>query len=176
MTINKEVTCCNFIYCLIMRRLLVTFTSTLFVLTIFESVGSSPYSKNIEGNYKTEPDHETGVKVAQWTKEMKVNPEELGNYFQGDIMLSNRTTRNGDANPFSRWPNRIIPYIISGQFSQDQKNMISRAMDEFHRKTCIRFVLRNGHKDFIDFQNKNIGCWSWIGRQGGGQNLNLQTP
>ncbi|XP_011706445.1 PREDICTED: high choriolytic enzyme 2-like, partial [Wasmannia auropunctata] len=40
----------------------------------------------------------------------------------------------------------------------------------------IRFVLRNGHKDFIDFQNKNIGCWSWIGRQGGGQNLNLQTP
>ncbi|XP_011692954.1 PREDICTED: astacin-like [Wasmannia auropunctata] len=160
-----------------MYRLLVTFTSTLLVLTIFESVGASPYSRDIEKNYKTEPDYETGVKVAQWTKEMNTRPEELGNYFQGDIMIANNTKRNGRIDEHLRWPGGIIPYLITANnFTANQINIIIKAINEYHIKTCIRFKPRTNEKDYIDIKSGNTGCWSYVGRQGGRQEVNLQNP
>ncbi|XP_011705859.1 PREDICTED: zinc metalloproteinase nas-4-like, partial [Wasmannia auropunctata] len=141
-------------------RLLVTFASTLLVLTIIESVRAGPYSRDIEG-YKMEPDLETGAKVAQWTKEMKMNPEELGNYFEGDIMISNITTINGDRRA-QRWNNGVVPFEINGRFNQDQMNNIYRAMNDFHSKACIRFVPRTNQYDYIDIRNDNSGCWSYV--------------
>lgn len=66
----------------------------------------------------TIPDSESGANVAQWTEEMNVNPEELGNYLEGDIMVTESTTRNGAKDPKLRWPNGIIPYEIKGSFSK----------------------------------------------------------
>ncbi|XP_011705846.1 PREDICTED: high choriolytic enzyme 1-like [Wasmannia auropunctata] len=157
-----------------MCRLLVTFTSTLLILTIFESVGASPYSRDIEENYKTEPDYETGVKIAEWTKEMNVNPEELGNYFEGDIMISNSTTRNGDTKA-KRWSNRQIPYVITGSYTQNERNNINNAINQINTKTCVRLVQRTNQKDYINIKSENSGCWSWIGMRGGEQQVNLQS-
>ncbi|XP_011706990.1 PREDICTED: zinc metalloproteinase nas-4-like [Wasmannia auropunctata] len=155
-------------------RLLATFSSTVLVLTIIESVRAGPYSRDVEG-YKTEPDHETGAKVARWIKEMNINPEEMGNYYEGDIMISNSTTRNGDRRA-QRWINGVIPYKMTGSFTQDQINNIYRAMNDFHSKAGIRFVQRTNQYDHIDIRNDNSGCWSYVGRQGGRQQVNLQTP
>ncbi|XP_011692983.1 PREDICTED: zinc metalloproteinase nas-4-like [Wasmannia auropunctata] len=159
----------------IMCRLLVAFTSTLLVLTIIESVGAGTYHPYHIDEYMTVPNNETGIKVAQWTEEMNMNPEELGNYFEGDIMISNSTTRNGDTKA-KRWPNRQIPYVITGRFTQKQRNLIQDAMKQYHSKTCMRFKKRTNQKDYLDIRSDNTGCWSWIGRRGGKQQVNLQAP
>lgn len=38
--------------------------------------------------------------------------------------------------------------------------------------TCIRFIERTFHIDFVDIINGN-GCWAWAGRQGGRQEMSM---
>lgn len=38
----------------------------------------------------------------------------------------------------------------------------------------MKFVPHGGETDFIVIENKNTGCWSTVGRQGGRQIVNLQ--
>lgn len=91
---------------------------TLAVLT-FVSAGPVPDVKDDAIKLAlTLPDNESGAKVAQWNANMNVNPEELGNYLEGDIMVTESTSRNGAKDPKLRWPNRIIPYVIQGNFSK----------------------------------------------------------
>lgn len=54
--------------------------------------------------------------------------------------------------------------------------IIEDAMTVFHTKTCIRFIPRTNEKDYIYIQRTNTGCWSSVGRVGGKQEVNLQTP
>nr|CAD7604931.1 unnamed protein product [Timema genevievae] len=57
------------------------------------------------------------------------------------------------------------------------REMILSAMDEYHNHTCIKFVQYSGAEpDYIRFVSGNTGCWSSVGRTGGGQDLNLQSP
>lgn len=101
----------------------------LVVLTTFASAGPVPdVAAALELALKV-PDQETGVKVAQWTKESKVNPEELGNYLEGDIMVSASTILNGAKNKALRWPNGVIPYVIQGNFSK------------YHREWKLRYSI-----------------------------------
>lgn len=41
-------------------------------------------------------------------------------------------------------------------------------------QTCIRFVQRTTETDFVDIINGD-GCWSWLGRIGGRQELSMDT-
>lgn len=54
--------------------------------------------------------------------------------------------------------------------------MIEQAINEYHSKTCIIFKPRYGEKDYVAFVSKNTGCWSSVGRTGGRQEINLQSP
>jgi hypothetical protein len=55
--------------------------------------------------------------------------------------------------------------------------MIKRAMEEYHTRTCIRFVPRQrDHRDYLLITSEQTGCWSSVGRTGGPQKLNLQSP
>lgn len=54
--------------------------------------------------------------------------------------------------------------------------MIEQAISVYHTKTCIRFKPRYGEKDYLAFVSKNTGCWSSVGRVGGRQEINLQSP
>jgi len=38
--------------------------------------------------------------------------------FEGDIMLTDEQVRNGLIDPASRWPNRVVPYVIDDVFSE----------------------------------------------------------
>lgn len=92
----------------------------IIVVLTFVSAGPVPFkdfAKDIKWALKV-PDVKSGLKVARWTKNTNVNPEELGNYLQGDIMVAASTARNGAKDPNLRWPNRIIPYVIKGNFSK----------------------------------------------------------
>ena len=48
-------------------------------------------------------------------------------------------------------------------------------MREIESGTCIRFVERTFQLDWLDVINQG-GCWSWIGRVGGRQELSMARP
>ncbi|XP_063045982.1 hatching enzyme 1.2-like [Engraulis encrasicolus] len=65
-----------------------------------------------------------------------------------------------------------VPYTISRAFPSHERARISRAMDSFHRQSCIRFVPRSRQRAFITIENRD-GCFSSLGRTGGRQVLSL---
>ena len=115
--------------------------------------------------------------------------------FEGDIMLEGGAKkahlgRKGDqdenlavqnARKYHQWTlygRGVIPYVISGNFSKDQRETIQRAFKEYNDKTCIKFVKRDSskHEYFIDIISngrngetdkknciKKRGCWSSVG-------------
>ncbi|XP_061398645.1 hatching enzyme 1.2-like [Musca vetustissima] len=126
------------------------------------------------------PDHkDTAELVANYKMEnSSVNPEELGSYLEGDILVPTDgvTTKNGLTTQSSRWPNAVVPYEIRGNFNGQDMAIIEHAIAEYHRRTCIRFVPRTSEQDYISIVSGNSGCWSSVGRVGGKQEVNLQSP
>ena len=46
-------------------------------------------------------------------------------------------------------------------------------MDHWEDHTCLRFTLRNGERDYVKYNNKERACWSYIGKIGGDQTINV---
>lgn len=127
-----------------------------------------------------EPDDKNTARlVANYTADSyAVNPEELGTYLEGDILVPMQkiTVKNGLTTQSSRWPNGIVPYEIRGNFNSQDRDIIEHAIGEYHRRTCIRFVPRTTQQDYVSIVSGNSGCWSSVGRVGGKQEVNLQSP
>ncbi|XP_061398642.1 zinc metalloproteinase nas-8-like [Musca vetustissima] len=106
------------------------------------------------------------------------NPEEVGSYTEGDIIqTANMFSKNGVISKSYRWPYGVIPYEFAGNFNQHDLEIIFYAFLNFHMQTCVRFVPRRYNEtDYISLNNENSGCWSYVGRQGGKQKLNLESP
>ncbi|CAK6967428.1 high choriolytic enzyme 1-like [Scomber scombrus] len=66
----------------------------------------------------------------------------------------------------------VVPFTISGQFANWERQKIERAMSGFHRSTCIRFVRRSNQRDFLSIESRG-GCFSALGRSGGRQVLSI---
>lgn len=65
------------------------------------------------------PDNETGRRVAEYNPERDdINPEELGGYLEGDMLMPNALGRNGLTASASRWTGGIVPFEINGYFSE----------------------------------------------------------
>lgn len=83
--------------------------------TLFELgyIDLSQYGRSIFG----EPDNSTGDRLANYHPDNSTqNPEELGSYLEGDILMPIGQARNGLSANAARWPNAIIPYEIRGNF------------------------------------------------------------
>lgn len=66
-----------------------------------------------------EPDEVNGETLRNFSPDNDtVNPEELGNYAEGDILFVKSDARNGVRSPAKRWPNGRVPYKIAGHFSE----------------------------------------------------------
>ncbi|CAL4063808.1 unnamed protein product [Meganyctiphanes norvegica] len=106
--------------------------------------------------------------------------ENSGQY-EGDIMLTENQkvqmtkSRSAISNTANLWVNGVIPYTISSVFNRDERQVIARAMAEYAAKTCIRFVARTSHKDYIHIKSDS-GCFSYIGSIGGRQDVSLERP
>jgi astacin len=70
-----------------------------------------------------------------------------------------------------RWPNRTIPYEIAGTLPNQAR--VTNAIQHWEDNTPIRFVERDGETDYVRFIPDPDGCWSWVGRQGGRQEIGL---
>jgi len=122
------------------------------------------------------PDESVGKIVNDWSPDDDQNPEELGTYLEGDMLIPSVEGRNGLVATTSRWPNGVVPYVISPSLGSSGTNMILKAMDEYHAKTCIRFVPRTSEKDYLSIESSSTGCWSSVGKVGKRQSVNLQNP
>ncbi|XP_059204820.1 hatching enzyme 1.2-like [Centropristis striata] len=81
-------------------------------------------------------------------------------------------TRRGCLWPRSTDGNVYVPYRISNQYSQRERDTIIRGLRSFAASTCIRFTPLNRERDFVDIQSRQ-GCFSYIGRRGRGQVVSL---
>lgn len=128
------------------------------------------------------PDQHVGDNLNEWEHTRSGNPEEMGTYLEGDILFpinqsSPSNGRNGIVGQSYRWTNGVVPFEIVGNFDAKSMNLIEQAINSYHKNTCIKFKSRSStDRDYISIQNSASGCWSSVGRIGGKQVVNLQSP
>jgi len=79
-------------------------------------------------------------------------------------------------NPGMLWP-REVPYTITNKLASNPKAVLGLmlAFREWESHTCLKFVKRTVQKDYIEFFMNCSGCWSYVGRRGGKQNICLSS-
>merc|ERR1719167_569234 len=120
--------------------------------------------------------------------ETEENSEDL---HEGDIKLSPSQKLSldllGDPTaklPFARgiakdpqklWKKHIVPYNITPELEAYPlaRKVIASAMKEWEMSSCLKFVRRTTEPDYIEFFIGS-GCWSYVGRQGGMQQVSLK--
>jgi len=101
---------------------------------------------------------------------------------EGDIVLDKREKKAMDmmkshpniafdVSRTGKWVGGVVPYVIT-QANGRAKAAISAAIADFHKYTCLKFVQRTNQRDFISIIAGG-GCYSYIGRIGGKQDLSL---
>ena len=108
-------------------------------------------------------------------EDMIEKPEGNGNSLvQEDNIRDKRAATSEDR---ALWVGNIVPYEYSSNIPNPTAELIRDAMDHWEDHTCLRFVARSqSHRDYIEFDNTNDGCYSSsIGRSGGRQIINLET-
>ncbi|CAB1430685.1 unnamed protein product [Pleuronectes platessa] len=68
-----------------------------------------------------------------------------------------------------------IAYRLSTQYSELERKLLKKGMDNMEKGTCVRFVPWTHQRDYVDIQPKS-GCWSYLGSRGGRQTVSLQSP
>uniref|UniRef100_A0A3Q1ET63 Metalloendopeptidase n=1 Tax=Acanthochromis polyacanthus TaxID=80966 RepID=A0A3Q1ET63_9TELE len=141
-----------------------------FLFLLFLSVTAVSLGVTADGDQRNESLSVTDI-IA------KVNENIQSPLLQDDIMTS--SDRNADPCTATgcKWRKTssyvYVPVVISSSYSQSERNTIIRALLTFHKSTCIRFIWRKSHRDYLYFFSGN-GCWSYLGRQGGGQRVSLR--
>ncbi|XP_026168281.1 high choriolytic enzyme 1-like [Mastacembelus armatus] len=109
-----------------------------------------------------------------------INRKRNGVQVIGDIAVSPLASqRNADPCVLRgcMWPKAsdglvYIPYVIANQYSPQELDLITKAINSFASYTCIRFFPRTNQKDFLYIQSLD-GCYSYVGRQGNAQTVSL---
>ncbi|XP_071519353.1 astacin-like [Panulirus ornatus] len=73
------------------------------------------------------------------------------------------------------WTNGVVPYYLGPSITSSQKEVILQGIEDFHQKTCLRFVERTTEPNFLEIVSDDSGCWSYVGMLGGMQRLSLDT-
>ncbi|XP_078615892.1 uncharacterized protein LOC144884443 isoform X2 [Branchiostoma floridae x Branchiostoma japonicum] len=100
---------------------------------------------------------------------------ELLNLVEGDIRIPEdeepHHLKKRNAVPYkdNTWApyrdDKVVPISISPDLPPAAQIAVQQAIDEYHRKTCIRFKQRTNEREYIYFF-RDVGCWSYVGRVG----------
>ncbi|XP_066461961.1 embryonic protein UVS.2-like isoform X1 [Eleutherodactylus coqui] len=153
------------------------FLLLLFVAELVTSVPLSPtlqlsVSGLIEYDIK-EAEEPKGI----FSKIIKANKGNTMPVHDGDIMITpGRSAINCTQ---CLWPKSAdgtvnVPYNLSSDYNDWQRYLFTIAMAEYESLTCIRFVNRTDHKDYINIVSGR-GCSGYVGRVGGGQSVSVST-
>ncbi|CAB3369738.1 Hypothetical predicted protein [Cloeon dipterum] len=119
--------------------------------------------------------HEVSSNLRNWHPYDVNHQWEMSGLKEGDIMESPEKGRNVIRSEEYSWPDAVIPYAIQAGLTQDERETIDMGMEWVMQKSCIRFrPYQDDDPDYIVIMYNDTGCWSYIGRQGGGQLVNLQ--
>ncbi|XP_070781227.1 hatching enzyme 1.2-like [Enoplosus armatus] len=129
--------------------------------------------------------HEEGVKTKEpyhldiTSKILQANKGINHILVEGDVALSKKRNAMKCWSSYCKWKKSYnglveVPYSFSDYFYDDEKASIEKAMETFHKKTCIRFVPYNGQSDYLKIESE-LGCWSTVGRDGGQQVVSLSV-
>ncbi|XP_053601535.1 zinc metalloproteinase nas-4-like isoform X2 [Plodia interpunctella] len=135
------------------------FFNTLYYLFVLAVINAAP----IEVDYDfSEKDYSLNDGVG-----------ELGNYFEGDMVLTPvqysavadaQGGRNGLRDVTKRWPEQIVVYhIIDDDFDEDEVEMIEDGLADIANKSCITFRKRKGDEHAVIIQGSANGCFSGVG-------------
>ena len=95
------------------------------------------------------------------------DPILLAQAFEGDIKITkDELAKNAIKDTRKLWRKGKVPYVISSQYSQYERSVIAAAIQEYYKRTCIKFVPRKKERDYI-YILKGDGCHSKVGRQKG---------
>ncbi|KAF2884815.1 hypothetical protein ILUMI_21348 [Ignelater luminosus] len=112
--------------------------------------------------------------LASWTPESKQHMWQLSGQFEGDIILP-PGTRNGIIGWQYHWNNGEIPYVLSSDFTEDEKTFIINTLQTEYARTCIKMRPKQWWElHYVYVTGKDTGCWSSVGKRWGKQELNLQ--
>ncbi|XP_078540504.1 astacin-like metalloendopeptidase isoform X5 [Lissotriton helveticus] len=97
---------------------------------------------------------------------------------QGDIAINNDQTALQCDTAACYWPKSSsgtvhVPYSISPSYTGRHQALIREALEDFNTLTCIKLVNRTTETDYLSITSAN-GCWSYIGKVGGGQTVSLE--
>ncbi|XP_040563948.1 zinc metalloproteinase nas-12 isoform X2 [Lepeophtheirus salmonis] len=84
-----------------------------------------------------------------------------------------------DVFPLTQWKNNTVPYVISLEYTTKEYNLIQNSLKSIEFLSCLKFELWDGRKkDYLYIHPSKIkpGCWSFVGKQGGRQDLSLRRP
>ncbi|XP_042905263.1 bone morphogenetic protein 1 [Parasteatoda tepidariorum] len=79
-----------------------------------------------------------------------------------------RTKRAATARPERLWDKAVIPYEIESNFSGDHRALFKQAMRHWENYTCVQFVEKEDHPNYIVFTERPCGCCSFVGKRGNG--------
>ncbi|XP_041974025.1 zinc metalloproteinase nas-7-like [Aricia agestis] len=98
---------------------------------------------------------------------------ELGDYFEGDIILNPeqkaaiataQESRNGLRGGAKRWPNQTVVYSIEeDDFDEEEIEMIKAGMDDIASKSCIKFRQKENEEHAVLIKGSANGCFSNVG-------------
>lgn len=97
---------------------------------------------------------------------------------EGDVAVAKRPAYPGaigykdGMKSYYSWPGGRVAYAFEPGF--EGKAFVSAAINHYHMVSKIKFVPRTTEPDYIVFKNGN-GCWSFIGRIRGPQDISLGT-
>ncbi|XP_045128612.1 astacin-like [Portunus trituberculatus] len=99
--------------------------------------------------------------------------------FQGDIKgIAGQEPGHERAailGPQYLWSGGVVPYVFGSSITSHQRDIILQGMNDFHAKTCVRFVERTTQHDYIEIVSNDSGCWSYVGSIGGKQRVSLDV-
>ncbi|XP_052394134.1 hatching enzyme 1.2-like isoform X2 [Carassius gibelio] len=151
-----------------------TRASLSILLLLFGVSQASPLrEESFEGVFVSEPES-----VDITTRILESNNGSSEVLIEGDLVFPK--TRNAlicfNNNCFwKKNSNNIVevPYVVSREYSSNEKSVMTNAMSTFHSRTCIRFVPRSTQTDYLSIENRD-GCFSSYGRTGGMQVVSLR--
>ncbi|NP_001121238.1 uncharacterized protein LOC100158314 [Xenopus laevis] len=143
-----------------------------------ESTDAEMVTKNITHNEDDHPEtNEPTDEEDIVTKILASNKGIAQILHQGDIAVhvGRSTSKCNNCKWDTSYNGRVsVPYVVSSDYNSRHLALITAAMQEYETLTCVDFVPRTNEKNAININNGN-GCWSYIGRAGGIQEVSLSN-